>query len=117
MGAGVEVPDGIGGSTVILERSDAIVATAGAHGSDELLLGVSGPVGATAEGATLEEIRSFLLEVPGVPESLVMQLSAVEEWRTVLELDPGNEWARAFLVSTDPTGSAGPGSGKPSGRN
>lgn len=87
-GSPLDIPDGIDGTTVVLQRSDAIVGLVGDPGAmaPEIVIGVSGPIGATSTGASLGDVREFLLELPGIPDSLVGQLSAIEDWETTLPI-------------------------------
>jgi hypothetical protein len=52
-----------------------------------VMVGASGPVAATVEGnVSLEEMRTFLLNLPGLPAATVEQLKGIQDWQTTLPL-------------------------------
>jgi hypothetical protein len=86
-GSDLEVPARLDGTIVVLERGPAVVAVSGASDRPETVFARSGPVTAHTEGgASLDEMRDFLLAVPGLPNGLVGQLKAIEDWRSTLPL-------------------------------
>ena len=60
---------------------------AGRDGGPALLVGKAGMLGLDTEGgASLEELREVVLDLPGLPEETVAQLRAIGDWRTTLPL-------------------------------
>jgi hypothetical protein len=52
-----------------------------------LLVGQAGQLEASVEGkVTLEELREFLLSLPGLPPDTVRSLRAIHDWRTTLPI-------------------------------
>ncbi len=52
-----------------------------------LMIGQSGQLTAGVEGnATLDEVRDFLLGLPGLPPGAVSQMRALGDWKTTLPL-------------------------------
>jgi len=81
-----------------------------ADGTPGLIVGQARTVQAVAEGGvTLEEMRAFLLDLPGLSESTRSQLESIGDWRSTLPLPvPADEIAwesttidggEAFLLS------------------
>lgn len=95
----VTVPPGIDGTTLIVRFGPAVVVEHTADGGEDglpgLFVGEAGAVTATTEGATLDELRSFLLGLPGLPEDLRSQLAGIEDWRSTLPLPVPVEYFEA----------------------
>ena len=88
---------------VLLEYRRAGEAVAGPLGIG-LLVGQAGVVTADAEGGVmLDELRDFLLELPGLSPETAQQLRMIDEWRTTLPLPiPADRiaWERATIAGT-----------------
>jgi hypothetical protein len=109
------VPDKLDGATLVVNvPAGALLNYRGANPDQNLVVGQAAEVIAGVEGnATLEELRDYLLGLPGLPPEAVRQLSAIQDWRTTLPIPvpPGNvSWqnttvagAPALMVA-DPTG-------------
>ncbi|CAN5600653.1 hypothetical protein BH24ACT15_BH24ACT15_23230 [soil metagenome] len=55
-----------------------------AGGGRGVLAGSAGILEVTSEGASLEEVRTFLLAQPDLPASLRLQLQGIDDWRNTL---------------------------------
>jgi hypothetical protein len=87
--AELAIPEGLDGTTLVLERADAVAALYGATmTSPDVAVAVSGPVtlDVARSSLSLAEVRTFLLSLPGLPDALVSQLAAIDDWRTTLPL-------------------------------
>jgi len=70
-----------------LATVDKDQALAGGASPKQLIIGQSNLVTAGAEGTvTLEELRNFLLSLPGLPADTVNQLRSIQDWRTTLPI-------------------------------
>jgi hypothetical protein len=87
-GAGTAVPPGLDGATLVVNvPAAALLEYRGADGAPRLLVGQAGEVTATVEGAaSVERLRAFLLDLPGLPAETVRQLRAIGDWRNTLPL-------------------------------
>jgi hypothetical protein len=86
-GSGLEIPDGLGESVLRVDLPAAIALAYRGSEWGELIVGQAGQVGADSEGPLgLEELRAFLLELPGLDDQTVEQLRAIDDWRTTLPL-------------------------------
>jgi len=69
-----------------------------------LVIGQAGTVTVDVEGdVTLDELREFLFELPGLSPETVQQLQAIEDWETTLPVPiPVDEvyWERATIAGT-----------------
>ena len=64
----------------------ALLQYSGANGA-QLLIGQARELAVGAEGpVTLEEMRDFLLGLPGLPPETVRQLRAIQDWRNTLPI-------------------------------
>ena len=107
----VNLPDRFDGASlvvntpagVLLEYRSADQATDGPLGIG-LLIGQAGVVTADAEGGvTLDELRDFLLELPGLSPETAQQLRLIDEWRTTLPIPiPADRiaWERATIAGS-----------------
>jgi hypothetical protein len=79
------VPADLDGATLVVEVPGVIGAVYGS-GDDlpELVIGRSGPLVVRAEGAPLEDIRSFLLSRDELPADLRAQLADIDDWRSTI---------------------------------
>lgn len=84
----VNVPEALDDSTIQLTISAAVLLVYGDDdGQVSLVVGQSpSPTVTVSGGATLEQIRSFLLSVPGLPADTVAQLRAIDDWTQTLPI-------------------------------
>jgi hypothetical protein len=82
------VPDKLDGATLVVNApAAALMAYRGASPDQSLVVGQAGEVTAGVEGkATLDELRDYLLSLPGLPPEAVRQLRAIQDWRTTLPI-------------------------------
>jgi hypothetical protein len=81
------VPTELDGAALVVEVPGAIGAVYGpTDGVPELVVGRSGPLVVRAEGASLDAIRSFVLEREELPPDLRAQLADIEDWRRTIPL-------------------------------
>jgi hypothetical protein len=86
--AATEVPAGLDGATLVASVPAAVLLEyVAADGSPRLVVGQSRELTASVQGAvTLEALREFLLDLPGLPPQTVRQLRAIGDWRDTLPL-------------------------------
>ena len=88
---------------VLLEYRRAGQTTDGPLGIG-MLIGQAGVITADAEGdVTLDELRDFLLELPGLSPETAQQLRLIDEWTTTLPIPiPADEiaWERATIAGS-----------------
>ena len=83
----IGVPARLDGATLIVEVPGAIGAVFGpADGPPEVFIGRSGPLVVRAEGASLDELRAFLLSRDELPSGFRSQLAAIEDWRATVPI-------------------------------
>ncbi len=84
----VNVPEALDDSTIQLTISAAVLLVYGDDdGQVSLVVGQSpSPTVTVSGGATLEQVRSFLLNVPGLPADTVAQLRAIDDWTQTLPI-------------------------------
>ncbi len=84
----VNVPEALDGSMIHLTVSAAVVLIYGDDaGQVSLVVGQSpSPTVTVSGGVTLEQFRSFLLSVPGLPADTVDQLRAIDDWTQTLPI-------------------------------
>ncbi len=84
----VNVPDALDDSTIHLTISAAVLLVYGDDaGQVSLVVGQSPSPTVTVSGsATLEQFRSFLLSIPGLPADTVDQLRAIDDWTQTLPI-------------------------------
>ena len=84
----VNVPEALDDSTIHLTISAAVLLIYGDDaGQVSLVVGQSpSPTVTVSGGATLEQFRSFLLSVPGLPADTVGQLQAIDDWTQTLPI-------------------------------
>lgn len=86
-GSDLEVPEGIGDTVLRVDAPAAVGLVYRGPDWEELVIGQAGLVTADAEGpVSLDELRAFLLELPGLDPRTVEQLRAIDDWRTTLPL-------------------------------
>jgi hypothetical protein len=86
--SGATVPAGLDGATLVANvPAAALLEYVAADGSPRLVVGQSRELTASVQGAvTLEALREFLLDLPGLPPQTVRQLRAIGDWRDTLPL-------------------------------
>jgi hypothetical protein len=82
------IPDKLDGATLVVNvPAGALMRYRGASQDEGVVVGQAGEVTAGVEGnATLEELRDYLLGLPGLPPEAVRQLRAIQDWRTTLPI-------------------------------
>jgi hypothetical protein len=109
------LPERYDGAQLVVQLPAVVVqAFAGRDGGPALLVGKAGLLGLGTEGgASLEELREVVLDLPGLPAETVAQLRAIGDWRSTLPLPvPTDEvrWNPTTIEGTeaidfaDPTG-------------
>jgi hypothetical protein len=86
--AATGVPAGLDGATLVANvPAAALLEYAAADGTPRLVIGQSRELTASVHGGvTLEALREFLLDLPGLPPQTVRQLRAIGDWRDTLPL-------------------------------
>jgi hypothetical protein len=86
--AATEVPAGLDGATLVADvPAAALLRYEAADGIPRLVIGQSRQLTASVQGGvTLEALREFLLDLPGLPPQTVRQLRAIGDWRDTLPL-------------------------------
>lgn len=87
-GADRPLPAGYDGTTLVVNVPAAALLTySGRSVPVGLVVGQSGSLTADTEGGlSLDRLRAFLLELPGLPARTVRQLQAISDWRSTLPL-------------------------------
>lgn len=82
------LPDGYDGATLVVNVPAAVLQEyRGRDGIPAVLVGHAGTVTAAVDGdIDLDTLRAFLLDLPGLPEPVVRQLAAIDDWRTTLPI-------------------------------
>ena len=82
------LPERFDGTRLVVQLPAVVVQQfAGRDGGPALLVAKAGMLGLDTEGgASLEELREVVLDLPGLPEETVAQLRAIGDWRTTLPL-------------------------------
>jgi hypothetical protein len=82
------LPERYDGTRLVIQLPAVVVQQfAGRDGGPALLVGKAGTLGlATEGGASLEELREVVLDLPGLPAETVARLRAIGDWRTTLPL-------------------------------
>jgi hypothetical protein len=113
--SGAQLPERFDGTQLVVQVPAVVVQQfSGRDGAPALLVGKGGMLGLDTEGgASLEELREVVLDLPGLPSETVARLRAIDDWRTTLPLPvPADQvrWRSATVggaeaVSfTDPSG-------------
>lgn len=99
----VNVPEALDDSTIHLTISAAVLLVYGDDaGQVSLVVGQSpSPTVTVSGGATLEQFRSFLLSVPGLPADTVAQLQAIDDWTQTLPIPVPQDEAVSQHVTVD----------------
>lgn len=105
---GVNLPERFDGVALVVEVPPAVLLQyragedrSGAPSGVGLVIGQAGTLAVSAEGATLDELQEFLLELPGLSPATERQLENIDEWQTTLPLPlPVAEinWERATIA-------------------
>jgi hypothetical protein len=110
-----QLPERYDGTQLVVQVPAVVVQQfAGRDGGPALLVAKAGVLGLGTEGgASLEELREVVLDLPGLPAETVAQLRAIGDWRSTLPLPvPTDEvrWRPTTIEGTeaidfaDPTG-------------
>ena len=88
IGSDLTVPSSLDGVSLVVQTPAAVIMSYGAGESvPALMIGQSLEITAGVDGgASLEEVRNFMLELPGLPPSFVQQLGGIEAWATTLPI-------------------------------
>jgi hypothetical protein len=86
--ANVTLPDKFDGATLVVSIPSAAILQYGGQGTkDALIVGQAGELVVDVEGTvSLDEMRDFLLGLPGLPPTVVSQLRQVKKWRETLPI-------------------------------
>jgi hypothetical protein len=86
----VSVPDRFDGTTLVVSMPAAALLLYGGDASHQaLVIGQAGELAVGVESprnVSLEELRDFLLGLPGLPAETVAQLRSINDWRTTLPI-------------------------------
>jgi hypothetical protein len=85
---GMRIPERYDGAKLVVHVPAAVVQEyTGRDGAPKLLVGKAGSLAVDAAGgASLDELRELLLELPGLPAELVEQLRSTPDWQHTLPL-------------------------------
>ncbi len=99
----VSVPEALDDSTIHLTIAAAVLLIYGDDaGQVSLVVGQSPSPTVTVSGdATLEQFRSFLLSLPGLPADTVAQLQAIDDWTQTLPIPVPQDEAVSQHVTVD----------------
>ena len=85
-----DMPANLDGTRLIVGVPAAVVQIYQGEGESEvpgLVVAEASQITARTEGgASLDEVRDYLLDTPGLPPSTVAQLRAIDDWRTTLPI-------------------------------
>jgi len=103
---GKALPERFDGASLIVSVPAAVALQyAGADGSPGLVIGQARSVEAHAEGGvSFEDLRGFLLDLPGLTAGTRAQLAAIGDWRTTLPLPiPAGQvrWQHTTVAGAD----------------
>jgi hypothetical protein len=85
----VQMPARLDGATLVvgLPAAALLEYDSGSGRGQSLIIGQSGQLTAGVEGAaTLDELRDFVLGLPGLPPGAVAQMRQLSDWRTAMPL-------------------------------
>lgn len=84
----LSLPDKLHGSTLVVSLPPIVMLEyPSADGKPALMIGQAREVQVGVEGnASLEEIRTFLLTLPNLPEDVARQLRSIQDWRSTLPI-------------------------------
>lgn len=96
------VPDGLDGAQVRLNAGPAVAAVwAGDSGIPALVVARAGAPEAFASGTDFEELRGYLLSLPGLPEEVAAQLRSFSPDASTLPLPVPADYATSSPVAVD----------------
>ena len=85
--ANVNLPDKFDGASLVVSIPPAAIVQYGGNSKDAVLIGQSGELVIDVEGkVSLDEMRDFLLGLPGLPTSTVNQLKQIKNWNQTLPI-------------------------------
>jgi hypothetical protein len=86
--ADLRLPDRLHGTTLVISTPPmAMLQYRAADGKPAVMVGQTSDVQVAVEGAaSLEEVREYLLSVPGIPPDLARQLRAMQNWESTLPI-------------------------------
>ena len=107
----VSLPDRFHGASLVVNTPPAVLLEYRSAGQSMdvpsdigLVIGQAGTIAAGTEGGvTLEELRDFLLDLPGLSPETARQLRAIDDWRTTLPIPiPAEQitWQRATIAGS-----------------
>lgn len=84
----LSLPNKLDGATLVVSMPAVVILEyAGADNRPGLMIGEAREIQVGVDGAaSLDEVRSFLLTLPGLPPDLVRQLASIQDWRTTLPI-------------------------------
>jgi hypothetical protein len=85
----VSLPDRFDGAALVVSTpAAAVLEYDGTSGKgSELIIGEAGELSVGVDGkVSLDELREFLLDLPGLPPETVAQLRAIKDWQTTLPI-------------------------------
>jgi hypothetical protein len=99
----LQVPERYDGAQLVVQVPAAVVQEyLGRDGGPRLLVGKAGTLGLDADGgASLQELRELVLDLPGLPPEVVAQLRNIGDWRTTLPLPVPVDQVRWRPASVD----------------
>lgn len=107
----VSLPDRFHGASLVVNTPPAVLLEYRSAGQSMdvpfgigLVIGQAGMITAGTEGGlALEELRDFLLDLPGLSPEIARQLRAIDDWRTTLPIPiPAEQltWQRATIAGS-----------------
>jgi hypothetical protein len=84
----VALPDNLDGATLAVSLPPIVILEyGGTNGKPAVMVGEARAVEMGVEGkASLDDVRSFLLTMPGLPDDLARQLRSIQDWRSTLPI-------------------------------
>lgn len=83
----VNLPDGYDGAALVLNVPSGVLLEYGGGVPGGLYVGETSQVTAEVDGTIgLDELRDFLLDLPGLPEAVAGPLRGIEDWRETLPI-------------------------------
>jgi hypothetical protein len=84
----VSLPDNLNGATLVVSLPPIVMLEYGAaNGKPAVMVGEARAIEVGVEGnASLDDVRTFLLGMPGLPDDLARQLRSIQDWRSTLPI-------------------------------